>query len=327
MNIFKKILLFVVVLAIIGGFSAVYVFRNIVYITTDDAYIDGRIYTVASKIPGTVKSVPLDDNQLVKKSDLLVEIDPVDYEVKVSEAQAALTAQESQVANAQALLNSALANLEIQQATFKQAGLDLQRAERLVKEGALAQEKLDHAQTAFTLAQAQIKAANEQIAQGKTALDLAAAVVKQREANLRTAQLNLEYTKIYAPADGHVTKKSVEAGNQIQAGQPLMAVVSPDDIWIIANYKETQLKNIHPGQKVLIQVDTYPHKIFTGKVDSIMAGTGAVFSLFPPENSLGSYVKIVQRIPVKIVFDSLNQDKDILRVGMSVIPKIVTRDE
>ncbi|MCX5681912.1 MAG: HlyD family secretion protein [Candidatus Omnitrophica bacterium] len=327
MKTLKNILIFIFVLAVISGFLAVYVFRNVVYITTDDAYIDGRIYTVASKIPGTVKSVPLDDNQLVKKSDLLVEIDPVDYEVKVNEAQAALTAQESQVANAQALLNSALANLEIQQATFKQAGLDLQRAERLVKEGALAQEKLDHAKTAFTLAQAQIKAANEQIAQGKTALDLAAAVVKQREANLRTAQLNLEYTKIYAPADGHVTKKSVEAGNQIQAGQPLMAVVSVNDIWVVANYKETQLKNIHPGQKVLINVDTYPHKVFPGKVDSIMAGTGAVFSLFPPENALGSYVKIVQRVPVKIIFDNLNQDKNILRVGMSVIPKIVTRDE
>jgi membrane fusion protein (multidrug efflux system) len=327
MHIFKKILLFVVALALIGGFLAVYVFRNIIYIATDDAYIDGRIYTVASKIPGTVKNVSVDDNQLVQKADLLVEIDPVDYEVKVNEAQAALAAQESQVANAQAVLNSSLANLEIQQATFKQASLDLQRAERLVKEGALAQEKLDHAQTAFTLAQAQIKAANEQIIQGKTALDLAAALVDQRQANLKTAQLNCEYTKIYAPADGHITKKSVEAGNQIQAGQPLMAVVSLSDIWIIANYKETQLKNIHPGQKVLIHVDTYPHKIFTGKVDSIMAGTGAVFSLFPPENSLGSYVKIVQRIPVKIVFDNVSQDKNILRVGMSVVPKIITRNE
>lgn len=323
----KAILFFTLTVLLIVGLISYYIFHNVVYITTDDAYIDGRIYTVAAKIPGTAKAVMIEDNQLIKKGDLLVEIDPADYEVKVSEAQAAVVAEQSRVVNAQAALNTTLANLEIQQANLKQAELDQQRAQKLVQAGALAQEKLDRAQTAFILAQAQIKAANEQIAQAKTAVDLEGALVKQREASLKTAQLNYEYTKLYAPADGYITKKSVEAGNQILPGQPLLAVVSLKDIWVLANYKETQLKNIHPSQRVKIKVDTYPHKTFPGKVESIMAGTGAAFSLFPPENALGSYVKVVQRVPVKIRFDDFPQDRYVLRVGMSVVPKIITRDE
>ena len=125
----------------------------------------------------------------------------------------------------------------------------------------------------------------------------------------------------------HVTKKSVEAGNQIQAGQPLMAVVALEDIWIIANFKETQLRSVKPGQRVLIKIDTYAGKVFEGKVESIMAGTGAAFSLFPPENALGNYVKVVQRIPVKIVFDKTTDARHILRIGMSCVPTIVTHDE
>ncbi|MEW6675196.1 MAG: efflux RND transporter periplasmic adaptor subunit [Nitrospirota bacterium] len=120
--------------------------------------------------------------------------------------------------------------------------------------------------------------------------------------------------------------KSVEIGNQVQAGQPLMAVVPLDDIWVIANYKETQLERVKPGQKVKIKVDTYPNRIFKGKVDSIMAGTGSVFSLFPPENATGSYVKVVQRIPVKIVFENGTDSGHVLRIGMSVVPTIIVKD-
>ena len=134
--------------------------------------------------------------------------------------------------------------------------------------------------------------------------------------------MNVGYTKIYAPSDGHVTKKSVQAGNQIQPGQPLMAVVPLDDIWIIGNYKETQLEKVKPGQKVTIRVDTYPGKLFEGKVESIMSGTGSAFSLFPPENATGNFVKVVQRIPIKIVLDNNSDAEHILRVGMSVEPTI-----
>ena len=131
---------------------------------------------------------------------------------------------------------------------------------------------------------------------------------------------------MYAPVSGYITKRSVEAGNQIQAGQSLMAVVPLDDIWITANYKETQLARVKPGQDVRIAVDTFPGRVFTGKVESIMAGTGSIFSLFPPENATGNYVKIVQRIPVKIILDKETDLKRILRIGMSAVPTILTED-
>jgi len=150
--------------------------------------------------------------------------------------------------------------------------------------------------------------------------------IRQKEALLDEARLRLEYTKIYASADGYVTRKTVEAGNQIQAGQPVMAVVSLDDVHIIANYKETQIERVSPGQKVKIEVDTFPGKVFEGKVDSIMAATGAAFSLFPPENATGNFVKVVQRIPVKIVLDKAADPDHVLRIGMSAVPTIITEE-
>jgi membrane fusion protein (multidrug efflux system) len=137
--------------------------------------------------------------------------------------------------------------------------------------------------------------------------------------------LNYEYTKIYAPADGYVTKKNVQPGNQIQAGQPMMAVVSLEGLSILANYKETELENIRPGQEVNITVDSYPGKVFKGKVDSIMAGTGVTFSLFPAENATGNYVKVVQRIPVKITLDPGTDKEHVLRIGMSVEPVVLAK--
>ncbi|MDD4899034.1 MAG: HlyD family secretion protein [Candidatus Omnitrophica bacterium] len=279
----------VFVLAILGillaGALLVYIVYGFNHITTDDAYIEGRIHSIAPKIPGTVKAVAVEDNQNVRKGEVLVEIDPVDYELKVNEAQA---------------------NFDIRKASFEQAARDKERAEVLFKQEVYPKERYENTFTAYNLTKAQMEAA---------------------QAQLKIAQQNLEYTKIYAPTDGYVTKKSVETGNQLQAGQPLMAVIALDDIWVIANYKETQLKNVKPGQRVVIKIDTYPGKKFLGKVDSIMAGTGAAFSLFPPENALGNYVKVVQRIPVKIVFDKNTDTKHVLRIGMSCVPTIIAKNE
>jgi membrane fusion protein (multidrug efflux system) len=152
-----------------------------------------------------------------------------------------------------------------------------------------------------------------------------ASTIKEKEAKQSAAQLNYGYTKIFAPATGYVTKKSVEIGNQIQAGQPLMAIVplDVDDLHITANFKETQLEKVRPGQKVSFKVDTFPGKKFSGKVESIMSGTGAMFSLFPPENATGNFVKVVQRIPVKIVLDKDTDKEHVLRIGMSVVPTVI----
>ena len=308
-------------------FAIIYVIRSSSRVTTDDAYIEGRIHSVAAKVSGTVTKVYVNDNQGVKKTDLLLEIDPEDYQLKVNEAQAALDAQKSKLIDAEAGIKTAAADLHIQEITLNQAGLDLQRAEALFKDGVITREKHEKATTAENLARAQVKAAQEMLGKAGSAKALEESLVKQREASLQIAQRNLSYAKIFASSDGYITGKSAEAGNQIQAGQPLMAVVALDDIWLVANYKETQLKNVKPGQLVEIKVDTYPGKKFTGRVESIMAGTGAVFSLFPPENALGNYVKVVQRVPVKIVFEKSSDSRHILRIGMSCVPTILTKDE
>jgi membrane fusion protein (multidrug efflux system) len=278
----KMTFMFAAILAVGGITILPYVLNNLGKISTDDAYIEGRIHAVASKIPGTVKLVNIKDNQIVKEGDVLVEIDPVDYELRVKEAKA---------------------NLDIRNAALEQANYDKVRAETLYNEKVFPKERYEKATTGFNLAKAQAEAA---------------------EAQFETAKRNLEYTRICAPADGHVTKKSVEAGNQIQPTQALMAIV-PDDMWIVANFKETQLTNMRAGQEVEIRVDAYPGKVFEGCVDSIQRGTGSKFSMFPPENAAGNFVKVVQRIPVKIVFDKSTIARYSLSVGMSVIPKVKVR--
>jgi len=305
--------------------AGIHIINGFTHISTDDAYISGRIHSIAPKITGTVIKVYIDDNQSVKKGDVLVEINPEDYELKEKEAQAALDAEKSRLADAEAGIKSAAASLEIREVELKQALLDKARAQALFKEGAITKERQEKITTAYNLSAAQVKAAREQLEKAKSLKELQGSAIKQREASLKIAQLNLSYTRICAPSDGYVTNKSVEEGNQVQPSQPLMAVVALDDIWVMANYKETQLKNVRPGQPARIRVDTYPGTIFSGKVDSIMAGTGAVFSLFPPENALGNYVKVVQRIPVKIVFDKETDRQHMLRIGMSCVPTINTK--
>ncbi len=325
------------------------------HITTDDAFVEGNIHTIASKVPGSVKMIYVKDNQPVKKGDLLLEIDPADFDVKVKEAAAGLDAEKNRLFEAEkkievakrklsefeAAVETAKANLQLQEANLRQAERDMKRAEALFNKDAISKERYEKTKTAYEVSDAQIKAAREQLRQAEKTIETQRAVIRQidaeksvlqssirqRETILKAEQLNYGYTKVYAPSDGYVTKKSVEIGNHIQAGQPLMAVVPLDDIWIIANYKETQLKKIKPGQSVKIKVDTYPGKTFMGQVESIMAGTGAVFSLFPPENATGNYVKVVQRIPVKILLDRDTDREHILRIGMSVVPTVIVENE
>lgn len=315
------------VLCLIVVFGVYYLVISQRRISTDDAYIEGRIHIIASRISGTVKKVCVEDNQDVKKGDLLVEIDPQDYLLRVEEAKAALNAEKARLADASAGIKTSIANLQIQEIALVQAKRDIDRAQNLFKEGVITQEKFEKTQTAYDLALAQVKAAKEQLNQANALEALEESLLKQREAALNLAELYLSYSKIYASADGYITKKSVENGNQIQISQPLMSVVPLDDIWLVANYKETQLKHVLPGQKVLVKVDAYPGKMFSGKVDSIMAGSGAVFSLFPPENALGNYVKVVQRIPVKILFDKEKGRGHKLRIGMSCVPTILIQNE
>jgi len=198
----------------------------------------------------------------------------------------------------------AKANLELQRATLRLADSELKRARSLYEHDASSAERFDKTAATREISAAQVKLAEEQ---------------------LRQAMLNMGYTVVTAPADGYVTRKSIQTGNQIQSGQPLMAIVDLDNLYVIANYKETEMARIRTGQKVELTVDAFPGKTFNGTVDSIMAGTGVTFSLFPAENATGNYVKVVQRIPVKIVLDP-NTDKDhALRIGMSVEPTVLAK--
>lgn len=349
----RALIIFGVVALILVSGVYLYVRHTKFYISTDDAYVTGRIYSVAPKVPGTVKAVYVNDNQLVKKGDLLLEIDSRDYDVKVGDAEAAAASEESkraelavkvevaekQLAEIKTRIETARATLALQEATLKQAGQDLARAQKLYDKGIFAEATLEKTTTAYDVAKAQVTAAREQvnqalasldtqkisIEQSKTALKSQEYIVEQKRQVLASAVLMQGYTKIYAPSEGYITKKSAESGNQVAAGQPLMAVVPLNDVWIVANYKETQLTDVKPGQKVKIKVDMYPGKVFTGTVDSIMAGTGSVFSLFPPENATGTYVKVVQRIPLKIVLEKGSDPEHVLRVGMSVQPTISVR--
>jgi membrane fusion protein (multidrug efflux system) len=312
-----------VLLGLIGGWF--YSNYRKTHVSTDDAFIDGNIHTISAKISGTVKQIYVKDNQPVKQGDLLLEIDPKDYSVKYREASSVVNAEKAKLAEAETKIAAAQANLELQRANLKLAELEKTRSENLFQKEAVPRDRYDRAMTGYEVAVAQVKAAEEQLRAAESRKLTQASTIRQKEASAALADLNYQYTKIYAPADGYITKKAAQIGNQIQAGQPLMAVVALDDIWVTANYKETQMGDIRPGQIVKIRVDSFPGKVFTGKVDSIMAGTGVTFSLFPPENATGNYVKVVQRIPVKIVLDQ-GEDKDhVLRVGMSAEPTVITR--
>jgi membrane fusion protein (multidrug efflux system) len=350
----RKIVALIVFAAIaVIGLITVYFYLQYksTHIATDDAFVDGNIHTIASKVPGTVKNIYVESNQFVKKGDILVELDPADYEVKLNETSSGVGAEKakfievetqievsrSKLTELSAALGAAKANLELQEANLKQAENDSRRAENLFKKESISKDKYEKMMTAYAVALAQVKAAKEQVKQVEKEIETQKTVVKQteasrtaqlsvikeKEAKQNTARLNYSYTKIYSPVNGYVTRKSVEIGNQLEIGQPIMAIVSFEDIYVTANYKETQLEKIRPGQKVKIEVDTYPGKVFWGKIESIMAGTGAVFSLFPPENATGNYVKVVQRIPVKIVLDKNTDKEHILRIGMSVVPTVL----
>lgn len=344
----------ILIVALVVGVVALFFFLEYrrTHVTTDDAFVDGRIHVVASKVPGTVLALHVKDNQFVNRDEPVLDIDPVDYRVALQEAQANLEMEKARLTEVQsraettrkqlmeirASLDAARSALKAQEALAWKADADIKRAEPLIKEQIVTQEYYDQRKTNQDVAVAQVKSARENvnrlegsvesqkslIRQMEAAVAPQHALIQQREALVEKAKLNLGYTKILAPASGYVTKRSAEVGNQVQAGQPLLAVVplAQEQIWITANYKETELRDVKPGQKVEIKVDTYPGKVFRGRVNSIMAGTGSVFSLFPPENATGNYVKIVQRIPVRVTLDEGSDPDHLLRVGMSVVPTI-----
>jgi len=291
--------------------TLVYVIRAMSRESTDDAFITGHIISVSARVDGHVQKVDISDNQQVKKGDLLAKIDPRDYQVRLDLAQAALSAAEATVTQSQAQANTASVETG-------RAEKDYKRYRQLFDANAgITQQQLDNASAAARSAQSQRESADSQVA-------IARAKAAEAKAAAEQAQLNLSYTNIRAPQSGKIAKKSIEAGEFIRTGQPVLNIVTPD-VWVVANFKETQLKHMKPGQQVTIKVDAYSGKTFKGHVDSIQSGTGSIFSLLPPENATGNYIKVVQRVPVKIVFDEDPNDVNMLSPGMSVMPVVKVR--
>jgi membrane fusion protein, multidrug efflux system len=404
----------VVVLAAVYGYRW---WRHLqAHVSTDDAFITGRIAPVSARVSGHVAKVLATDNQDVQAGDVLVQLDTRDFEVAQAEARAAAETARADLRNAmlsvpltddttrsaasqasaalgaveqgaemarhdleqrrselrakQAAVSAADANVRVATADFERARLDRDRLSELFKAQLVARQDLDHAESALQSARATLDAARGRLGQAsdeaqqvaaavesqtaalaqatrrvdesratlasaesqrqqvgvrQTQVDAARGRLDQTLANLAQSELNLVYATIRAPMSGRVTKKTVEVGQVVQPGQLLLSVVDLKDVWVVGNFKETDLTEVRPGQLAGITVDTYPGVVFRARVDSIQAGSGAVFSLLPPENASGNFVKVVQRVPVKLVFEPGETDKHVLVPGMSVVPTITVR--
>lgn len=305
---------FLVPIAIVAALlTGIYLFHESHFQSTDDAYVEADIIQVTPKVSGHIVESYITDNMHVKEGDLVAKIDDEIYRAKYEQAKANYE---------RALLNqkNAKATLKSVDSQIKLAKTDLERYKALYKEGAVSKQTLDKAQTNYdNVLASQTRAKEDIFSKGENVAD---ADLKALKAILDQARLNLEYTNVIAPNTGVVTNRRIEKGSFVSAGGPLFALV-PDKIWIVANFKENQVGQMRPGQEVSIKIDAYPHIKFKGKVDSIQRASGAKSSLFPPENAVGSFVKIVQRIPVKIVFDEpIDSTKYNIVSGMSVVPKV-----
>ena len=304
-------LVFVIVLLICSG---IYIVNEMKYESTDDAYVENISVSVSPKVSGQIENVYIKDNQYVKAGELVATIDSADYKVKVDQAAANYEKIKYNQSNAKANLIAAESNIEL-------AKKDLDRYKNLYDKGAVSKQSLDAAEVKYNNAKAGLTQAQQSLLSedNKTVAD---ADLANAKAAKDKAELDLSYTKIYAPQSGTVASRRVEKGMYVNVGSPLFSLV-PEEVWVIANFKENQLRYMKPGQKVDIKIDTYPDHVFEGKIDSIQRASGAKSSLFPPENAVGSFVKIVQRIPVKIVFtEKIDKEKYNVVPGMSVVPRV-----
>ncbi len=336
------ILAAVVVLAIIAGVVYWLLTRNLE--STDDAYTDGNAIAFAAKVSGYVTELHIDDNMFVHAGDLLLKIDPRDYITARDQARASLSLARAQLSSSQvdldiarvrvpATLQQAKAQLEQAKANQAQAERDYRR-QRAVDPRATTQTNVDQAtaqmqttNAAVANADAQVQIASlvqQNIQAAEDTVRQREAQVAQAEANLAQAEVNLSYTTLTAPADGTITRRNVDLGTFVQAGQQLFYIVRPE-VWVTANFKETQLADMKAGEPVSMSVDAYPNLTLHGHVDSIQEGSGARFSAFPAENATGNFVKIVRRVPVKIIIDSGLDNRHGLPLGISVVPTVTVR--
>jgi len=381
----KRFIAFGVVTLLVLG-AALFWWHSTYYEDTDDAQIDGPLVQISARIKGQVVQLNVEDNQRVEKDQVLVQIDPRDFQAKLDQAEASLTSAQasyeaalvnvpitdinassqlrsagadvqgslSGIAQSEKQLDAAQAEVMVAEANNTKAQLDLQRYTPLVQRDVISKLQFDSTVAAAAGSKAQLEAAQanlmaakqavrqanerlaeaqasysnaqtgpKQVAAQKAKADQAAAQVQQAQAAVEQARLNLSYTTITAPEAGIVNNKTVEVGQNVSDGQTLMTLIPLEDVWVTANFKETQLTHMRAGQPVMISVDAYGGREYHGKITQIGGATGSMLSLFPPENATGNYVKVVQRIPVRIDFTHPDENKDhLLRPGMSVTPTV-----
>ena len=338
-----------VALAVLLYFGLGYLVDVLTHESTDDAFIAAHVVSIAPRISGQVAAVHVFDNEMVRSNEPLVEIDPADYATIAAQKQSSADASEAnyktalaaldlmavKVATAEATADQSKADADAAEATDARAQADFKRNQELRTQNTISAQEFDNAQAVVREADANLAAAKQKAvadasrineakatqAAAEASVGVALAMFKQSQTSVQSAQLDLSYTKIFAPSDGRVTRKAIEPGNYVQTGQQLMSIVPPE-IWVVANFKETQVKKMKPGQPVLVEIDSLVGKLFRAHVDSVQAGSGAAFSLLPPENATGNYVKVVQRVPVKILFDEPLPADHVLGPGLSVTPSV-----
>lgn len=312
--------------------------------STDDAFTDGRVIAMATRVSGYVATLNVADNQFVRAGDVLLTLAPAEYQAKADEARASVAQAEAQLAQAQpdfvvraSDIQAKLANAQQQVAqarvAYQRAHADAERL-RTVDSRATSPSQIDQATEGERSARAQLEAAEAQLqtaqltpqstAAEAARVELAQAQLASAQAQLKEAEINVGYTQLRAPQDGYVTRRSVEVGSHVQVAQTLLSLVSRE-MWVVANFKENQLTDMRAGQPVTIIVDSFPDLELHGHVDSIQRGTGSRFSAFPAENATGNFVKIVQRVPVKIVLDGPLDPNLPLPIGASVVPTVDMR--
>ncbi|MGH2664338.1 HlyD family secretion protein [Flavobacterium sp.] len=345
----KKFILIFAVLILLGGTYGVYKYlHSLAHEMTDDAQVEKNMNPIIPRVSGYITKVFVKDNQFVKKGDTLFTVDNRDYLVKVAEAKAALIAAEENYAVSKADIGTAQANVSVSDANIQSAGgsietakirlnrasNDYERYNNLYKNHSITKQQFEQAEAAKLEAQSQLRILQEQqkatsyqktVASSRSNVsakqaEVAAANIKRAQAVLDAAELNLNYTVVTAAIDGQVSKIAIQPGQFIQPGQSLFYVINSQDVWIIANFKETQLNKMVEGQKVTIKADAFPDTEFEGTIASFSPATGARFSILPPDNATGNFVKTIQRLPVKISLTAANDASKIklLRPGMNV---------
>lgn len=310
---------------LIGGgiWGARYGHHLLTHVETDDAYVTGHVHEVSSRIVGTVTEVLVEENQEVKAGDILVRLDPKDAQTKLGQYEALYALAEAKVAQAAAELADSQAKLAQSKAQAQKAQSDFVRAQDLSKTKVVSKQEYDAAQMSTDSAQAGVESSKASANASEAALVAARAQLKVAQTYVDDARLQLSYCNIAAPVSGRAGKRNVEIGQRIQAAQPLFAVVQPE-VWVEANFKETQLAKMRLGQQAEITVDALPGHVFRGKIESISPASGAQFALLPPDNATGNFTKVVQRVPVKIVWEaeSIRGFEDRLRPGLSTVVSI-----